>query len=223
MAQYVEIEKALNAGLDQLAMDGVADVSAHARGALVHYVQLLAKWNRVYNLTAVRDPLDMVNRHIHDSLVLSRWLPRHPTNVSDSDSVDLIDIGSGAGLPVFPLAIMRSDLAFLSIESNGKKTRFQQQVVVELGLENVEVRNQRVQDVQASAMVVTSRAFTAPSEFLKIAGRLSTPDGKIIIMLTHTDKLPDSLPAGLLLQELVALDIPGAQVPRHIAVCRRCQ
>ena len=221
MSHNVEIEQALNAGLHQLAMDGVIDVSAHIRDMLVRYVYLLAKWNRVYNLTAVKEPLDMVNRHIHDSLVVSRWLPQHPTVVPGS--VDLIDIGSGAGLPVLPLAIVRPDMAFVSIESNGKKTRFQQQAVVELGLKNVEVLNQRVQDTQASAVVVTSRAFTAPSEFLKIAGPLGTTDGKIIIMLTHTDKLPDPLPAGFELQELVALDIPGAQVPRHIAVCRRCQ
>ena len=221
MVQYAEIEKALNAGLDKPALDTAVDVSAHGRDSLVRYVQLLAKWNRVYNLTAIRNPLDMVNRHIHDSLVLSRWLPQHPTDVHDC--VDLIDIGSGAGLPVLPLAILRPDLAFVSIESNGKKTRFQQQAMVELGLENVEVQNKRVQDTQARAMVVTSRAFTAPCEFLGIAGPLSSSDGRIIIMLTHTDKLPDPLPAGFMLQELVALDIPGAQVPRHIAVCRRCQ
>ena len=220
MASSGEIRHVLDAGLAQLAMDGVADVSEEARNALVQYVQLLVKWNRVYNLTAVKDPLDMVNRHLHDSLILSRWLPEHPTGAPES--VDLIDIGSGAGLPVLPLAIVRPDLAFVSIESSGKKTRFQQQVVVELGLENVDVRNNRVQDTQAKALVVTSRAFTAPGEFLGIAAPLCHLESKIIIMLTHTDKLPDPLPAGFVLQELVALDIPGAQVPRHIAVCRRC-
>ena len=209
----------MDIGLTQSGIDDFALVPQSARDSLVKYVQLLAKWNRVYNLTAIRDPVAMVHRHLLDSLVLCRWLPRQ---AAGTDNADVIDVGSGAGLPVLPLSILRPDLAFVSIESNGKKIRFQRQVLVELALENVDIRHQRVQDTQAKAEIVTSRAFTAPEEFLQIASPLCSLSGRIIIMLTHTDKLPEPLPAGFALQELVALDIPGSKVPRHIAVCRRC-
>ena len=210
----------MDIGLTQSGIDDFAEVPQSARDLLVKYVQLLAKWNRVYNLTAIRDPVAMVQRHLLDSLVLCRWLPRQTADTANN--ADVIDVGSGAGLPVLPLSILRPDLAFVSIESNGKKIRFQRQVLVELALENVDIQHQRVQDTQAKAEIVTSRAFTAPEEFLQIAGPLCSPSGRIIIMLTHTDKLPEPLPAGFALQELVALDIPGSKVPRHIAVCRRC-
>lgn len=214
-----QIRQTLDIGLTQSGIDDFALVPQSARDSLVKYVQLLAKWNRVYNLTAIRDPVAMVHRHLLDSLVLCRWLPRQ---AAGTDNADVIDVGSGAGLPVLPLSILRPDLAFVSIESNGKKIRFQRQVLVELALENVDIRHQRVQDTQAKAEIVTSRAFTAPEEFLQIASPLCSLSGRIIIMLTHTDKLPEPLPAGFALQELVALDIPGSKVPRHIAVCRRC-
>ncbi|MFK8081330.1 MAG: 16S rRNA (guanine(527)-N(7))-methyltransferase RsmG [Granulosicoccus sp.] len=219
MSEQADLEYALNAGLEHLHQRHNVAIDAANCPLLLQYVTLLLKWNRVYNLTAVREPRAMVERHLLDSLVLCRWLPA--TSIDDEARVDVVDIGSGAGLPVLPLAIARPDLSFASIESNGKKTRFQQQALVELGLGNVRILNQRVQDISLQACFVTSRAFTAPTEFLKIAQQLCSEQALVAIMLAHSDKLPDPLPASFSLQELVPVDIPGNCAPRHIALCRR--
>lgn len=213
-----KVEYVLESGLSYLAEHHAVQVSREHSAKLLQYISLLAKWNRVYNLTAVRDPCAMVQRHLLDSLVLCRWLPEEPC--TGDHRVDVVDIGSGAGLPVLPLAIVRPDLAFVSIESNGKKTRFQQQAIVELGISNVLIRNQRVQDVALQADFVTSRAFTAPGDFLQIAEALCTSQARVAIMLAHSDRLPEPLPRAFSLQELVPVDIPGNSAPRHIAMCR---
>ena len=213
----------LDKGLSQLPD---IDIPASARDQLLLYVALLMKWNRVYNLTAVRDPHTMIQRHLLDSLVLLRWLPEHSiisdTLLVSSNSVDVADIGSGAGLPVLPLAIARPDLHFASVESNGKKTRFQHQVLVELKLNNVQVQQCRVQDASLQAAFITSRAFMAPAQFLQVAQPLCTVNAQVAIMLGHADKLPSPLPEAFLLEQLVPVDIPGAEAARHIALCRHC-
>ncbi|MFK7859143.1 MAG: 16S rRNA (guanine(527)-N(7))-methyltransferase RsmG [Granulosicoccus sp.] len=213
-----EVEQALELGLAHLSEHHDVQIADTYYPALLQYVSLLVKWNRVYNLTAIREPCAMVQRHLMDSLVLCRWLPA--ISRADETRVDVVDIGSGAGLPVLPLAIVRPDLIFASIESNGKKTRFQQQVLVELSIGNVRISNQRVQDVSLEADFVTSRAFTAPDAFLRIATSLCSNQAQVAIMLAHSDKLPEPLPDTFLLQELVPVDIPGNSAPRHIAMCR---
>lgn len=185
---------------------------------LAAFLKLLLKWNRVYNLTAVRDPVDMIWRHLVDSLILCRWLPDKANKAALQH--DVVDIGSGAGLPVLPLAIVRSDLQFVSVESNGKKTRFQQQVLVELGLRNVQIINQRVQNVDLKSPFVTSRAFTAPADFLNIARPLCAENAVVAIMLAQTAMLPEALPAPFSLQEIVPVHIPDTLALRHIALCR---
>lgn len=164
----------------------------------------------------------MVQRHLLDSLVLCAWLP--PESCIGQANIDVIDVGSGAGLPVLPLALARPDLHFISIESNGKKTRFQQQVLVELGITNVKVLNKRVQDValqdKLSASIVTSRAFSAPHDFLRIASPLCALDAQAIIMLGQVERLEMPLPEPFHLEELVPVHIPGNSAARHVAVCR---
>ena len=110
-------------------------LSPAQREALLGYLGLLARWNRAYNLTAVRDPALMVRRHLLDSLSILPWVDRGP----------LLDVGTGAGLPGIPLAIARPDLTVTLLDSNRKKTRFVRQVAGELGLANVEVVNVRVE------------------------------------------------------------------------------
>ena len=223
MASHADMEQTLALGLAYLKSEHDIRIEDDLSKPLLDYVHLLHKWNRVYNLTAVRDLNAMVQRHLLDSLVLCRWLPEQ-TNASDRAAdaqVDVIDVGSGAGLPVLPLAIVRPDLQFASIESNGKKTRFQQQALVELDIKNVQVLNQRVQDVCLKALFVTSRAFTAPEAFLSIAEPLCLMAGRVVIMLGHSERLPSTLPAPYFLQELLPIDIPGSQAARHVAVCRR--
>jgi len=217
----LQLSSTLDEGLSQLRD---IEITADARSQLLKYVALLGKWNRVYNLTAVRDPHDMVQRHLLDSLVLLRWLPVQSiikNQLPDSmNNVDVADIGSGAGLPVLPLAIVRPDLWFASIESNGKKTRFQHQVLVELGLKNVQVQHCRVQDASLKAAFITSRAFTAPVEFLQLVQPLCMANAQVAIMLGHADRLPQPLQDPYSLEQLEPVDIPGATATRHIALCR---
>ncbi|ASJ76878.1 16S rRNA (guanine(527)-N(7))-methyltransferase RsmG [Granulosicoccus antarcticus] len=214
-----ELNEALERGLQQLAGFGVPEIPASQRLQLVSLVALLSKWNKVYNLTAVRDPLTMVDRHLLDSLIMSRWLPA--SSAADDSQYDVMDIGTGAGLPVLPLALVRPDLRFLSIESNGKKIRFQQQALMELGVRNVTVLHDRVENVTDSAHMVLSRAFTAPVDFLKVAEPLCAPDGLVAVMLGHAERLPVSLGSAYTLSELVQVDVPGTDSARHVALCRR--
>jgi len=109
-----------------------------AQEKLIAYIELLAKWNQAYNLTAVRDPEQMIARHLLDSLAILPWV-RGPR---------VLDIGSGAGLPGIPLALARPELQFVLLDSNAKKTRFITQALAELGLENVEVVHSRVEKYQ---------------------------------------------------------------------------
>lgn len=210
--------KQLQASLQLLKAQSIPHVSDDLLPKLEQFLQLLAKWNRVYNLTAVRDPVQMVDRHIMDSLILNRWMPE-PTMAEELS--DVMDIGSGAGLPVIPLAISRPDLSFISIESNGKKTRFQQQAVMELKLPNVRVINERVENVHETAQMVLSRAFTAPEEFLRICVPLCAQKGRVAIMLGQVERFPPTLSEEYVLEELVAVDVPGTESARHVAVCRR--
>lgn len=220
MNSALQVEDTLDKGLSQLSQHPEAEFPERVREQLLQFVSLLIKWNRVYNLTAIRDPQTIVQRHLLDSLVLLRWLPGH-SRVS-TGITDVVDIGSGAGLPVLPLAMARPDLEFVSIEPNGKKSRFQQQVLLELGLDNVIVQGLRVEQVSLQAGFVTSRAFTAPLEFLQIAVPLCAKEAQVAVMLAHASRLPEPLPTGFSLQELTPVDIPGSSAPRHIAVCRYC-
>ncbi len=215
------LRESLNAGVSHLSQHHGVYVAPAQCDSLLRYLSLLTKWNRVYNLTAVRKPQDMVYRHLLDSLVLLRWLPEAAVQRSEHH-VDVADIGSGAGLPVLPLAIVRPDLVFASVESNGKKTRFQQQVIVEQGLSNVRLHHQRVQDINLQASFLTSRAFTAPAQFLTLCAPLCAEDAQVAVMLAHTDTLPEPMPAEFRLEELVPVDIPGSSGPRHVALCSHC-
>lgn len=210
--------KQLQVSLQLLKAQSIPHVSDDLLPKLDQFLQLLAKWNRVYNLTAVRDPVQMVDRHIMDSLIMNRWLPEPAMAEGVSD---VMDIGSGAGLPVIPLAISRPDLSFASIESNGKKTRFQQQAVMELKLSNVRVINERVENVHETAQMVLSRAFTAPEDFLRICQPLCAQNGQVAIMLGQVERFPSKLSEDYVLEELVAVDVPGTESARHVAVCRR--
>lgn len=221
MSTDSQLRELLDRGLLQLADAGMPlqDIGEQERDKLIQLVALLLKWNKVYNLTAVRDARQMVDRHLLDSLVMSRWLPEESSN--DPLVLDVTDVGTGAGLPVLPLALIRPDLRFLSVESNGKKTRFQQQAVLELGLNNVSVRQDRIENVQDQAQLVLSRAFTAPVDFLRIAETLCIPDGAVAVMLGRAERLPDTLLPAYELQELVEVVVPGTESARHVALCRR--
>jgi len=193
--------------------------------SLIAFLTLLHKWNRVYNLTAVRTIDEMVDRHIIDSLSVCQWLPTtaiskdSSTNNAGTHKYDVIDIGTGAGLPVLPLAIVRPDLTFLSVESNGKKTRFQQQVLMALDLRHVLIKQARVEDVFDQSKTVISRAFTAPDKFLAIVEKNCAEKSQVIIMLGIKERMPKRLPIGFSLQDIREIKVPQSNSTRHIAIC----
>ena len=180
---------------------------------LLAYHGLLVKWNKAYNLTAVRDPAAMINRHLIDSLSILPWIGEGR----------LLDVGSGPGLPGIPLAICRPDLAVTTLDSNGKKTRFQVQVKAELGLENLSVINGRVESVQEPAFdMVVSRAFASLADMLTLSGHLCTREGVFLAMKgLYPDSEIEQIPPGFKLLESHRLELPVTDGERHLLVLGR--
>ena len=200
----------LAAGIDALGLQ----LDACAFDRLLAFRDLLEKWNRAYNLTAVRDPAEMIPRHLLDSLTIAPWVR----------AGRLLDVGSGGGLPVVPLAILYPERQFVALDSNGKKTRFLTQCKLELGLNNLQVVSSRAEDFQPAAGFeqISSRAFTAVANMVLWCGPLLADNGEFLAM-----KGPDwvtelsDMPPGW---ELVAehpLQVPGFDHERHLLIIRR--
>ena len=186
---------------------------------LLAFGELLLKWNKVYNLTAIRNPQEVITHHLLDSLAV---LP-HLGAVNR-----LADIGSGGGLPGVVLAIVHPGLIVTSIETVGKKASFQQQAKIELGLGNFGVFNKRVEQVQADALPggaadgVISRAFSSLADFVNLSGHLVAEGGALYAMkgVNPADEVA-ALPAGWTVTETHALTVPGLDAERHLLVIRR--
>ncbi|AEG32375.1 16S rRNA (guanine(527)-N(7))-methyltransferase RsmG [Thiomicrospira cyclica] len=157
---------------------------------LLAYVALMDKWNRVYNLSAIRDPDDMLVKHVFDSLAVAPIL-------LTQGLTDLLDVGTGAGLPGIPLAIVMPDLPITLLDSNHKKTRFLVQAMGHLGLKNVTVSNQRIENHQQHYSAIISRAFTALGNFTELTHSLLAPKGHLWAMKSQAlqDELQE-VPAG---------------------------
>jgi 16S rRNA (guanine527-N7)-methyltransferase len=184
---------------------------ADAPRRLLEYVRLLARWNRAYNLTAVRDPADMISRHLLDSLVIVPYLTGRR----------IIDIGTGAGLPGIPLAIARPELAFTLLDANAKKTRFVTQAVGALGLKNVEVVQARAENYRPAQKFDTlvARAFASIADMLAGARHLCAADGRVLAMKgTYPEEEMAAIPAEFVVQEVVALAVPGLAAARHLII-----
>lgn len=168
----------LDAGLAAL---GVA-ASDQQRRQLLGYVDLLARWNRAYNLTAVRDPLEMIPKHLLDSLAVLPWVRRAP----------VLDVGTGAGLPGLPLAIMRPDLAFTLLDGSGKKVRFVRQAVLELELCNVTPVQARMEAYRVAVKfaTITARAVTSLDALCARCAALLAPGG-VLLALKGRDPGPE--------------------------------
>lgn len=208
VAVHPDWARQLDSGLAAMALP----LDAAQREALLAYLGMLAKWNRSYNLTAVRDPSSMVRRQLLDSLSILPWVDAGP----------VLDVGSGAGLPGIPLAIARPRLSFSLLDSNGKKTRFVQQVVAQLGLSNVEVireRSERLARPRHYARI-TSRAFAGLAEMLGATRELLAPGGRWLAMkgTLPRDELA-MLPADVS-AEPIALEVPGEPAERHLVIIR---
>jgi 16S rRNA (guanine527-N7)-methyltransferase len=178
---------------------------------LLAYLDLLARWNRSYNLTAVRDPLEMVTRHLLDALAVLPWV----------GNGRLLDVGAGAGLPGIPLAIARETLEVTLVDSAGKKVRFMRHVKRALGLENIEPLHARVEALPAGEAFdsVISRAFTSLAEFAASVRHLAVPGTRLLAMKGRRPEAEiGQLPDWLSLDAVEALRVPGLHEQRHLVI-----
>ena len=200
----------LSRGARQLGID----LSDSQHSQLLAYLALLIKWNKAYNLTAVRDPDEMVSRHLLDSLSVvpfiagDRWL----------------DVGSGGGMPGIPLAILFPEMKVTVLDSNGKKTRFLTQVKLELKLDNLEVIHSRVEAFKPELPFtgIVSRAFSSLEDCTEWTRHLGDTDTRWLAMkgLHPADELV-ALPTDFHLDSAQALTVPGCQGQRHLLILRR--
>ncbi len=175
---------------------------------LLNFIELIAKWNKIYNLTAIRDKQEMVKRHILDSLAISPYIRGQR----------LIDIGTGAGLPGIPLAIFHTEKQFVLLDSNAKKTRFVQQVILELKLSNVSVHQGRVEDFKPKIGfdTVTCRAFSSMDNIARLTRHLFNENGLLLAM--KAQKRDEELNALGKDYRLIALKVPFIEAERCL-VC----
>ncbi|MGF6858251.1 16S rRNA (guanine(527)-N(7))-methyltransferase RsmG [Paraburkholderia sp. CI3] len=216
-------------GIDQPALasllaDGVRELglelSDTQQRKLLDYVALLAKWNNVYNLTAIRDPRQMLIQHILDSLsIVPHLAPRGPSSV--------LDVGSGGGLPGIVLAIVLPDWTITTNDIVHKKTAFQSQAKAELGLANLSVVTGRVEtlrpgaEVPAKFDVIVSRAFAELSDFVTLARHLVAEQGAIWAMKgMRPDAEIARLPAGARVEQIIRLNVPSLDAERHLIEVR---
>jgi 16S rRNA (guanine527-N7)-methyltransferase len=188
---------------------------------LLEFVALLARWNAVYNLTAIRDPRDMLVQHLLDALSIVPPLRRR----LDLDHSTIADVGSGAGLPGLPLAIVHPGARVVSIEPVGKKTAFQRQVCSELALTNVEVYTGRAESMTRAFDLVTCRAFASLADFVDAAARLAGPTTLLVAMKGQRAGL-DAEVAALppdCIAEVEPLRVPFLDAERHLVLIRRAQ
>jgi len=181
------------------------------RQKLIDYLGLLSHWNRSFNLTAVRNPEEMISKHLLDSLAVQPYIG---TGL-------ILDVGSGAGLPGIPLALAMPDNRFVLLDSNGKKTRFLTQAKITLGLDNVEVVHQRVEayspmkdDHRIYFDAVIARAYASTREILQNTAHLHKPETRILIMQGKLDESIDV--PGYVLKQSHTLNIYGLDAERHL-------
>jgi 16S rRNA (guanine527-N7)-methyltransferase len=205
--------------LDQLRPELASGLAALAlppelAPRLLDYLALLERWNRAYNLTAIRDPRDMVARHLLDSLAMHPHVGAGP----------LADLGTGPGLPGIPLAIARPELAVALVESNGKKVRFLREAVRQLGLGNarvVEARAEALAEPGAFA-AVTARALDRLAGIVAVGGHLLAPGGRLLALKgARPDDEIAELPPGWTVSGVHRLAVPGLSAERHLVVVTR--
>lgn len=198
----------LSDGLTQLGVN----VAADEQQKLLDYLALLHKWNKVYNLTAIREPEQMVSNHLLDSLaVLPHLWPKR-----------WLDVGCGAGLPGVVLAIVRPQWSFTLLDSNSKKTSFVQQACIELGLRNVEVRCGRIEEWQDAEKFdgIISRAFAETAEFVALTRHLLARDGRWAAMKGIPEQELTRLPEGVRVEQIIPLQVPKLEAARCLVVLR---
>ncbi|MDD5056911.1 MAG: 16S rRNA (guanine(527)-N(7))-methyltransferase RsmG [Sideroxydans sp.] len=202
----MNLAQELSAGITQIGLQATPEQQTK----LLDYLALLHKWNKVFNLTAIRKPEQMVSHHILDSLAVlphlwpQRWL----------------DVGCGAGLPGLVLAVMRPEWSFTLLDSNSKKTGFVQQAAIELGLQNVVVRCERVEQWQTTEKFdgIVSRAFAEASDFVTLTRHLLADGGRWAAMKGVPEHELTRLPEGVVVEKVVMLQIPKLDAARSLVV-----
>ncbi len=185
---------------------------------LLQYLGLLIKWNKAYNLTAVRNPDEMVSRHLLDSLSVVQYVKQYGN--------DWLDVGSGGGMPGVPLAIIFPERKFTLLDSNGKKTRFLTQVKLELKLDNLEVIHNRVEAFTPARAFsgIISRAFSSLADFTNWTRHLGDTNSHWLAMKgVHPDDELQALPEDFRLDSCQILKVPGCQGQRHLLILQRQQ
>lgn len=195
---------------------GLAAMSlpADLAGPLLQYLALLDRWNKTYNLTAIRDPREMVTRHLLDSLAMAPFF----------STGTLADLGTGPGLPGIPLAITHPGLQVTLVESNGKKCRFMREAVRKLALANARVAESRAEalDEPGAYDNLTARAMDTLAGIIAVGGHLLRPGGRLLAMkgvVPHEEIA--ALPAGWQVESITPLQVPGLVGERHLVVVGR--
>ncbi len=199
---------ALRSGISELGLT----LSDETQARLLAYLTLLHKWNKVYNLTAIRDTNEMVSNHLLDSLAVlpylwkGRWL----------------DVGCGGGVPGLVLAIAEPDWEFTLLDSNTKKTSFVQQAVIELGLNNVSVHSGRVEQWKPSQQFdgIVSRAFSELGDFIRVTRHLLAPNGRWAAMKGQPESELCTIPAGCEIESVIPLNVPGLNAVRSLVIAK---
>ena len=203
----------LRAGLVDLQLDPALETP------LLDYLSLLLRWNRTYNLTAVRDPREMVTKHLLDSLAMHPYVD----GLAQAGGA-LADLGTGAGLPGIPLAIAKPGLRVTLVESAGKKARFMREAVRQLKLADVQVAESRIEalDMPGAFDAITARALATLPLLVEWGGPLLKPDGRLLAMkgVEPAEEIA-ALPAGWAVEAVHPLRVPGLPAQRHLVVVRR--
>jgi len=208
MNSLAHLQPQLESGLDALALPTTL------APRLLDYLALLDRWNKAYNLTAIRDPREMLVKHLLDSLAMHAHV----------EPGRLADLGTGPGLPGIPLAIAKPELQVALVESNGKKARFLREAVRQLQLDNARVLESRAEEVDEPGAfdLITARALDRLAGILAVGGHLLAADGQLLAMKgPRVDEEVAELPAGWALAAVHKLTVPGLDGERHLVVVSR--
>lgn len=197
----------LAAGLAELGI-ALPDAAQHQ---LLAFRDLLLKWNKTYNLTALRDPEQAISHHLLDSLAILPHVGAGP----------LLDVGSGGGLPGIPLAIARPELSVSMVDTVQKKATFLQQAAIELGLKNVTAHHARVEEMSGQYAQISSRAFAEIGLFVSLTRHLLAPGGRWLAMKgVRPDDELQALPADIAVEAIILLAVPGLDAERHLIILK---
>jgi len=200
------------------------ELSENQAELLINYLELLVKWNKAYNLTAIRDPKEMLTKHLIDSLSIAPYIRMNKNKLGEDHNI--LDVGTGPGLPGIPMSILYPEIDFLLLDSNGKKTRFLTQCKIMLGLDNVQVFNGRVEEAAVGKKFdqILSRAFTALGNMVDLCAHLLADKGQFLAMKgLAPESEANDIPSTFEIKESIQLHVPGCVEQRHLIIIERAE